>query len=262
MRLIVVEDYDSLSRKGADLVSSVVSSRPAANTVLATGQTPVGLYRELHSEQEKGRVDLTKLRIFQLDEYLGLDSQDPRLLYNWMKREFLEPIGVPETNVVQLPSDPSDPEDVCREYEETISVAGGFDLAILGLGANGHLGFNEPPAYPDSPTRVVELSDDSIESNARYWDGHERVPLQALTVGMKELLAAKHILLVVSGVHKHTAIRRVIEGPITAHLPASYLQQRPNVTILADQEAWYSGSTPSKTLGSGQRIAQNNSSRQ
>ena len=206
MRLIVVEDYEALSRKGADLVASVVSHKPEAAVTLATGETPVGLYRELHLWQEHGRADFSKLHVFQLDEYLGLEPEDPRLFYLWMRREFLKPLSVPETNVVQLPSDPPDPENACREYEAAVNSAGGFDLAVLGLGPNGHLGFNEPPAGPDSPTRIVNLSDESIESNARYWGGREKVPVRALTVGMKELLAAKHILLIVSGVRKHTAV--------------------------------------------------------
>ena len=238
MRLIVVEDYNTLSRKGADLVASVVSSKPDATTVLATGETPVGLYRELRARQEGGAVDLSKLRVFQLDEYLGLDPEDSRLLYRWMKREFIEPLGIPTTNVMQLLSDPSDPGGICHEYEAAISSVGGFDLAVLGLGPNGHLGFNEPPTTANSPTRIVDLSDESIESNARYWGTHERVPRRALTVGMKELLSARHILLVVSGARKHTAIRQLVEGPVTPHLPASYLQQRPNATILVDQAAW------------------------
>lgn len=238
MRLIVAEDYDGLSREGADLVASVIFSIPDATAVLATGETPVGLYRELQSRRKDGTIDLSRLRVFQLDEYLGLDPKDPRLLYDWMKQEFIGPLGVPEANVMRLSSDPSDPEDTCREYEAAISSAGGFDLAILGLGPNGHLGFNEPPTAPDSPTRIVNLSGESIESNARYWGGYEQVPRRALTVGMKQLLAAKHIFLIVSGRRKHDVVHQLVNGPVTPNLPASYLQAKTNVTILVDRAAW------------------------
>lgn len=255
MRLIVVEDYEALSCKGADLVASIVSRKPEAAVTLATGETPVGLYRELHSWQERGRVDFSKLRVFQLDEYLGLGSGDPRLLYLWMRREFLKPLSIPDTNVVQLPSNPPEPEEACREYEAAVDSVGGFDLAVLGLGPNGHLGFNEPPVDPDSPTRLVDLSAESIESNARYWGGHDQVPRRALTVGMKELLAARHILLVVSGEHKHTAVHQIVEEPMSPHWPASYLQQRPNVTILVDQAAWSPGATLNKTQCFDKRVS-------
>lgn len=246
MRLIVAEDYNDLSRKGADLVTSVVSSKPDATAVLATGETPVGLYRELQARRKDGTIDLSRLRVFQLDEYLGLVPDDPRLFYGWMKQEFIEPLGVPEANVMQLPSDPPDPEDTCQEYESAISSAGGFDLAILGLGPNGHLGFNEPPTDPDSPTRIVELRNESIESNARYWGGYEQVPRQAMTVGMKQLLAAKNIFLLVSGTRKHEVVHQLVNGPVTPHLPASYLQEKTNVTVLVDQGAWQSRSQTSQ----------------
>jgi len=133
-----------------------------------------------------------------------------------------------------------EPEAACRAYEEEVRAAGGYDLAVLGLGANGHLGFNEPPVNPHSPTRVVALRKETVESNASYWGGCARVPRRAVTAGMDVLLAARQILLLVSGTRKRGVLRRTIEGPIAPALPASYLRRAPNVTVIADEAAWRS----------------------
>jgi glucosamine-6-phosphate deaminase len=144
---------------------------------------------------------------------------------------------IPDINVVRLPGDAPDPKAVCAAYERAVEAAGGIDLAVLGLGPNGHLGFNEPPSDPRSPTRIVDLTEESVESNARYWGGRERVPRQALTAGMSVMLAARHILLVASGERKADILQRALQGPVTAAVPASYLQQAPHVTVIADHAA-------------------------
>jgi glucosamine-6-phosphate deaminase len=161
-----------------------------------------------------------------------------------MLRSFVEPLGIPAANVVRLPWQPGESETGCRAYAEAVAVAGGFDLAVLGLGPNGHLGFNEPPTGPSAPTRVVDLTEASIESNARYWGGRDQVPRQAVTAGMDLLLAARATLLVVSGPHKQAILRRTVAEPPTPAVPASYLQQAANVTVLADRAAWPSGPLP------------------
>lgn len=238
MEFLVVDDEAALSRTGADLLASVVAAKPDAAVVLATGQTPMGLYRELSVRHRRGEVDLSRLRVFQLDAYLGLAPDDRRSLYGWMRRAFLDPLGVPEARVTRLPGDGPDPAAACRAYDAAVRSAGGFDLSVLGLGPNGHLGFNEPPADPASPTRVVDLTDASVESNARYWGGRDQVPRQALTAGMAALLAARRTLLVVLGAHKRAILRRTIDGPMTPDVPASYLRRAANVTVIADRAAW------------------------
>jgi len=239
MNLMIVDDYEALSRAGADWVTESVNAKPDAAIVIATGETPMGVYRELAERRSRGLIDTSRLRVFELDAYLGLVPDDRRSLFGWARRSFIEPLGIAEENVVRLAGDARDPWEACRRYEATVRKVGGFDLSILGLGPNGHLGFNEPPSLPDAPTRVVDLTPESIVSNGRYWGGEEQVPRQALTCGMDLLLKARRTLLLVSGMHKHQIVHRAVEGPQTPDVPASYLQSASHVTILVDQEAWY-----------------------
>jgi glucosamine-6-phosphate deaminase len=237
MDVIRVEDYEEMSRAGADLMAGLIAARPAATVILATGETPMGMYRELARRRVQGTLDASRLRVFQLDAYLGLGPDDRRSLYRWMKESFLDPLGVPDANVVRLPGDTDDPAAACRAYDEAVARAGGIDLAVLGLGPNGHLGFNEPPAGADAPTRVVDLTDESIQSNARYWGGRDAVPRQAMTAGMTVLLAARQSLLVVSGERKQSILERTLHGPMTPQVPASFLRPAAHVTVIADRAA-------------------------
>ncbi|BDI32048.1 glucosamine-6-phosphate deaminase [Capsulimonas corticalis] len=242
MKIIIRPDYESLSRTAADLVQAVVAVNPKATLLLATGNTPVGLYRELAKHHARGEFDASQTTIVQLDAYLELAPDDERSLYGWLDREFLAPQGIPPSNVIRLPGDTADPEDTCREFDRALAQAGGVDLSVLGLGPNGHLGFNEPPCAADAPTRIVALTPESIVSNARYWGRADRVPTRAITAGMSDLLAARATLLLVSGAHKREILSETIHGPITGHVPASYLQNAANVTVLADRDALPSAS--------------------
>lgn len=243
MDLIIVDDYQALSHAGADWIVNAIKAKPDSAIVVATGDTPMGVYRELAARRSRGLIDTSKLRVFQLDAYVGLAPDDRRSLFSWTRRSFIEPLGIPNANVVRLQEDAADPRQACRSYEDTARQVGGFDISILGLGPNGHLGFNEPPSASDAPTRVVDLTPESIVSNARYWGGEDRVPRRALTCGMDLLLAARRTLLVVSGAHKHQILHRTVEGPQTPEVPASYLQTVSNVTVIADRAAWYGEET-------------------
>ncbi len=239
MRLNITDNYEDLSRTAANMMAEVIIANPAAAVVVATGSTPMGVYRELAARRRDDGVDTTRLRVFQLDAYLGLAPDDRRSLYGWMERSFLDPLGVPPEQVVRLPGDAPDPAAACHAYDQAVAEAGGFDLAILGLGPNGHLGFNEPPSEPDAPTRVVDLTEESLISNAGYWGSRDDVPRQALTAGMAVLLAARTIVLIVSGAHKHDILRQTVEGPVTPSAPASFLQQASGAIIIADRAAWF-----------------------
>ncbi len=237
MDLVVERDYPTLSRAAADLVTGVLMAKPDARLVVATGETPLGLYRNLADRTVRGQIDTSRLRIFQLDEYLGLTLDDSRSLYRWMRDVFLEPLAIRDYQVTRLPGDAANPGEACRAYDRAVEQAGGYDLAILGLGPNGHLGFNEPPSGDDAPTRVITLTPETVRSNARYWGSEDRVPRQALTAGMKHLLAARHVLLLVSGQGKREILARALEGPVTPDVPASFLQRAQRVTVMSDRDA-------------------------
>lgn len=238
MDLMIVNNYQEMSQTGADWLIEAIREKPDAAIVVATGDTPMGIYRELATRRVREQLDTSRVRVFQLDAYVGLAPDDRRSLFGWMRRSFLDPLGIPATNVVRLSGDAPDPWLACREYEEAVGKVGGFDVSILGLGPNGHLGFNEPPSPPDAPTRVVDLTPESLLSNSRYWGSQDLVPRQALTCGMNLLLSARSTLLVVSGKHKRNILSRAVEGPQTPEVPASYLQSGSQVTVLADRSAW------------------------
>jgi glucosamine-6-phosphate deaminase len=238
MQLIVVQDYAALSEVAADEIASLIEANPNAGLVLATGSTPIGAYRELAPRVQRGELDSSRLRVFQLDEYWGIEESDPRSLYAWLAREFIVPLRIPMENVGRLRGDARDAASECAAYEQKVLAAGCFDLAVLGLGPNGHLGFNEPPSDSGSPTRLVSLTNASIESNAHYWDRRETVPRRALTAGMDLLLASRKIILLVSGAHKRDILSQTINLAVTPELPASYLQNARDITVVADRAAW------------------------
>jgi glucosamine-6-phosphate deaminase len=238
LELVIVDDYDAISRAAADRIATCVKTNPAANVVLATGSSPIGAYRDLARRQADGTFDPSRLRVFQLDAYLGLGPDDRRSLYRWLAEAFLDPLGIKPSQVVRLPGDAPDPQAVCKAFDDAVTAAGGFDLSVLGVGMNGHLGFNEPPADPNSHTRVVDLTEASLDSNAEYWGGRDLVPRRAITAGMAGLMAARQTLVLVSGTRKHDILRRTVEGPQTAEVPASFLQGAANVTVIADRAAW------------------------
>jgi glucosamine-6-phosphate deaminase len=236
LSVTVLDDYEALSRAAADLVTELVAADPAGSVVVPTGDTPMGLYRELARRRAEGTFDPSGIRAHQLDEYTGVEPEDRHSFFAWMVRDFAEPLGIPPENIVGLPADGDIPA-VSAAYDRAVEEAGGFALAILGIGANGHLGFNEPPCDASAPTREVVLSPETVESNARYWGGRENVPQRAITIGMAPLLRARTIVLLASGPHKRDIVDRALRGPVTPDVPASYLQLGKDVRVLLDREA-------------------------
>jgi glucosamine-6-phosphate deaminase len=235
--VLVLRDYDDLSLAAADIVGSIVAGRPDAAVLAATGETPMGLYAELAIRQENGTFDGSRLQVFQLDEYVDIAGDDRRSLYGWTLRAFADPLHIPRERVVRLPSN-GDIAAGCAAYDRSVADAGGIDLAILGIGINGHVGFNEPPSDHWTITREVELTPETVDANARYWGQEEHISRRAVTVGMATLLSARQILLLASGRSKRNIVRRAMCGPISAKVPASLLRNAADVTVLVDSLAW------------------------
>jgi glucosamine-6-phosphate deaminase len=238
INVIITEDYEAMSQEAAKWLQAIVQDKPDAAVVLAMGNTPMGMYKQLTRMQERGEVRFSGIRAFQLDGYLGITRDDPRSLEGWLRRSVVEPWRLREDQLVTLDENTSDPEATAKQYDAQVREAGGFDATILGLGPNGHLGFNEPPSPADAPTRVVTLTDKSLHSNAVYWGGIDQVPRRSLTAGMDVLLGSRQVLLLASGEGKRGILRRTLRGEVTALVPASYLQLHAFVTVIADRAAW------------------------
>lgn len=237
MELIITDTYNELSREAARIAVEFMIDNPTTPTIIPTGNTPLGLYRELIEKHRMGEIDLTNYCYVQLDEYAGIKNTDNRNLYRWMRQVFLDPIGIEELQAIHFDSEAKDAVVESEFIESTIEQIGGIGLCVLGLGPNGHLGFNEPGSAFDSRTRLVDLTPESIESNTRYWGKPELVPKQAYTLGMVTLKLASKTILLVSSKKKAGILARVLEGPISPEVPATMLRKMKNVTVIADRDA-------------------------
>jgi glucosamine-6-phosphate deaminase len=234
-RLVVTDRGADFDLTGAAVIADTIEAVPGTAIVVATGRTPMGAYARL--ARDLPARSASDLHVFQLDEYVGVAPDDPRSLAAWTRRSFVDPLGVDPDSVVWLDGLADDLVAACRDYDDAVEAVGGFDLAVLGLGPNGHLGFNEPPSDPSSRTREVPLSEASLASNAAYAPGLP-VPRTALTAGLDLLLAARRVVLLVSGTGKGEIVHRALEGPVTPEIPASFLQQHPELMVVVDRDAW------------------------
>lgn len=196
MNIIVDTSHAFMSHTAASLIARAFQDKPDLSVLVATGNTPIECYRQLAVVVAEQRIDVSRITAVQLDEYVAENPATTPLLFDWMNREFLKPLGIEPERTIRFDTTLTDPVEV---YDREVTSLGGIDLAILGLGLNGHLGFNEPMSSIDSPTRFIELTSESLESNRVYWDSARPVPTHAYTAGMTTILAAKQIVLVVSG---------------------------------------------------------------
>ncbi|MCB1488491.1 MAG: glucosamine-6-phosphate deaminase [Bauldia sp.] len=236
MKILEATDYDDLSHKAADIVIDQVRAKPTTLLVLPTGNTPLGLFRELVRAAKSGAADFTAVRFVTLDEYAGLAADDRRRLLSWLRQALLDPIGVGDDAVLAF--DPkADPAAEAGRIEAGIAARGGIDLAVVGLGPNGHLGFNEPGSAFDSRTRQVSLTAESIRSNAAYWGSEADVPTTAFTLGLGTLAESARLVLIASGAAKAGILSRMTGGDISPEVPATLLRRHPDSLIIADRDA-------------------------
>ena len=237
MKVIKTKDYADMSRKAANIISAQIILKPDSVLGLATGSTPVGTYEELTKRYNQGDLDFSKILSVNLDEYRGLDASNDQSYHYFMNEDLFKNVNIDKANTHVPDGSEPDSDKACADYEEIIRSYGGIDLQLLGLGHNGHIGFNEPSDEFAKTTHCVDLTESTIQANKRFFEKEEDVPRQAYTMGIGTIMKAKAILVVVSGEDKAAILNEVINGPITPKVPASVLQLHPNVTIVADEAA-------------------------
>lgn len=237
MKIYKAKDYKDMSRKAANIISAQVIMKPNCILGLATGSTPIGTYDQLVEWYNKGDLDFSEVTTVNLDEYKGLPRTNDQSYYYFMHQHLFDRVNIdPERTNVPNGME-SDAEKECGRYEELIRSLGGVDLQLLGLGHNGHIGFNEPGEAFEKETHCVDLTESTIEANKRFFASADDVPKQAYTMGIKTIMQAKKILIVVNGENKADIVERAFFGPITPEVPASILQLHNDVTLVGDEAA-------------------------
>lgn len=237
MRIIKAKDYDDMSRKAAAVIAAQIIMKPDSVLGLATGSTPIGTYKNLVDAYKKGDLDFSKVKSVNLDEYRGLPRENDQSYYYFMHDNLFKHVNINLDNTHLPDGTEPDSDKACTEYEAIIESVGGQDLQLLGLGHNGHIGFNEPNDEFDRLTHCVDLTESTIEANKRFFASAEDVPKQAYTMGIGTIMKAKKILVVVSGADKAKIVKEAFFGAVTPKVPASILQFHPDVTIVADEAA-------------------------
>jgi glucosamine-6-phosphate deaminase len=234
MQLVTANNYEHMSQLGADLIVEQLLQNPRSVLGLATGGTPLGVYQRLR-EQDKSLF--AHVTTFNLDEYIGISPQHPNSYRTYMRQELFDVVGMPEQRSFLPDGNVDDVYSACLNYERLILGHGGIDLQLLGIGTNGHIGFNEPGTPFDSQTRKVELKEETRLANRRYFHRLEDVPTHAITMGIGTILRSKKIVLLASGASKREALRLLLSGESTLDIPATSLNAHDCVTIIADREA-------------------------
>ena len=236
MKFIKVDTYDKLSRQAANIISAQVIIKPDSVLGLATGSSPVGIYRQLIEWYKKGDVDFSEVTSINLDEYVGLDESNEQSYRYFMQDNFFDHINIRRENTYVPNGCAADLEKECTEYDARIERMGGIDLQLLGIGLDGHIGFNEPGDVFVKNTHVIDLHESTIQANARFFDSVDEVPRQAVTMGMVSIMQAKKILLIANGKAKKEILEKAFFGPITPAIPASILQLHPDITVVFSEE--------------------------
>lgn len=237
MRVYRAADYYHASRVAANIISAQVIMKPDCVLGLATGSTPIGTYEQLIRWYEKGDLDFSQVHSINLDEYRGLSPENDQSYRYFMNTHLFDKINIDKKNTYVPNGLEPDSEKACRDYDEIIHAHGGVDLQILGLGHNGHIGFNEPGSAFEKETHCVKLSETTRQANARFFASMEEVPTEAYTMGIKSIMQAKKIMVIVSGEGKEEIVKKAFCGPITPEVPASVLQLHNDVILVGDEAA-------------------------
>lgn len=237
MRLYRAENYDDMSRKAANIISAQVIMKPDCVLGLATGSTPIGTYKQLIEWYNKGDLDFSEVTTVNLDEYKGLPRENDQSYYYFMHDHLFDHVNLKKDRSFLPDGTEPDSEKACSKYNAVIHQVGGIDLQLLGIGRNGHIGFNEPSDHFSLETHCVDLTQSTIDANKRFFEKEEDVPRQAYTMGIKTIMQAKKVLLVASGEDKAQALYDAFYGPVTPAVPASILQYHKNVYVVADEAA-------------------------
>lgn len=237
IRVLIVKSYEDVSFEAALRIAEAVKTKPDIVLGFATGSTPLGCYRELIRMYKSEGLSFSRVSTFNLDEYVGLPPDHPQSYHYYMFQNLFNHIDVKRENIHIPNGVANDLEEECRRYEDAIKQAGGIDLQLLGIGRNGHIGFNEPGSPFNSRTRVVKLSEQTRRDNARFFKSIDEVPTHAITMGIATIMEAKRIILLASGSAKAEAVAKAIKGPKTTMVPASALQDHPDCLFILDKEA-------------------------
>lgn len=237
MNIYKTKDYEELSRRAAAILAAQVILKPNCVLGLATGSSPVGMYENLVEQYKNGELDFSQVTSVNLDEYKGLGPDHPQSYRKFMDSNLFDHVNIDKTRTFVPNGLEPDSDKACKDYDCLIAQTGGVDLQLLGLGNNGHIGFNEPADAFACGTHCVELTPSTIEANKRFFESEDEVPRYAYTMGIRSIMCAKKILLIVSGKAKAEALKAVLCGPVTPKVPGSVLQLHPDVAVVADEEA-------------------------
>ncbi|EOR27880.1 MULTISPECIES: glucosamine-6-phosphate deaminase [Clostridium] len=237
MKLIITKNYEELSKKAADEMADIIKSNPKAILGLATGGSPMGMYKELIKMNKEGKVDFSNVTTVNLDEYIGLSGDHPQSYRYFMNENLFNHINIDKTNTYVPNGLAKNIEEECKEYDARITELGGTDVQLLGIGNNGHIAFNEPDNELLSGTHLTKLTEDTIKANARFFESIDEVPTQALTMGLGGIMRSKKIIVIASGESKAEAVKAMVSGKISTNMPASMLQMHRNVTVIVDEAA-------------------------
>ena len=237
MNVIVCKNYDEVSARAAEIMADVMKAKPDCVLGLATGSTPVGMYKRLAEMNRRGEIDFSRVTTVNLDEYYPITPDNDQSYRYFMNTNLFDHVNIDKVNTYVPNGNAADPEAACREYEEIVARVGAADIQVLGIGQNGHIGFNEPAESLEVKTHVTGLTESTIKANARFFASEADVPTKALTMGIGTILGAKKIIILANGDAKRDAVRTMLAGQLTCACPASMLNLHADVTLLCDEAA-------------------------